>query len=324
MHDLRIISTMQSFSDKYQPKTLQELILDSETKQKLQAFITSGSIPNILLAGAPGTGKSTLAKILVNELRAEVLYINAALDNGIDIVRTRIQDFTKILTMDDKCKIVILDEADSLSRDAGGGSSAQAALRNIIDTSLKDTAFILTANYAERIIDPIQSRCVKIPITFTKKDVIALIAGIITEEKITYTKESFLDFVQSVVNKQFPDIRNILGTLQINTSDGKLSTIKIFKQTAIDEVADELFAMLISRQPQRAIREYCIRNSHIFLDDWESLGGKIFDRYSEAPGNQIEIGNKLMIIADGLYRIKSVTINQEIQFSAMCLALLHK
>jgi hypothetical protein len=116
----------------------------------------------------------------------------------------------------------------------------------------------------------------------------------------------------------------VIETLQINTVDGVLSTIKIFKQTAIDEIANELFAMLISRQPQRAIREYCIKNSHIFLDDWESLGGKIFDKYSEAPGNQIEIGNKLMIIADGLYRIKSVTINQEIQFAAMCLALLHK
>jgi replication factor C small subunit len=200
------------FVEKYRSKTLEDYIGNEQLKSIVAQYIKKNDLQNLLLYGTPGTGKTTLAKLIVNNFDCDFLYINASDERGIDTIRDKVQGFASSASFK-PIKIIILDEADFLT------IQAQASLRNIIETYSRTTRFILTCNYLERIIDPLQSRCQVLKITPpSKKEVAQHVANVLDQEDISY--ENFN--IAFIVNKHYPDIRKILNTCQVNTVDGKL------------------------------------------------------------------------------------------------------
>ena len=310
-----------TFSDKFAPTTLDEIILLPELKETIQGFLSKKTIPHLLLAGKPGCGKNTLINIIVKVLDADVLFINASLDNGIDMVRTKVLEFTKSMSMNNRLKIVVLNEADSLTNNTNG-SSAQDALRNIIDSSSDDTRFILTCNYISKISAPLQSRCTPINVKFDIKDILKLVIKILKTEKIEYTEASLGAFAEQTINKHFPDIRTILNRLELSCVKDKLFAIQTINCSELEKIATNIFEMITKKKHFQEIREYYIKQSDYIGEDWEILAGKIFDNFAEnshAENSQYE--NTLSIISDYIYRIAQVEINKEIQMAAMILKL---
>ena len=161
--------------EKYRPNELDNYIGNDHLKSKVSVYLESGDIPHLLLFGRAGTGKTTLAKLLINNIDCDYLYINASDENSVDVVREKVKNFASTLGFKDM-KVIILDECDYIT------PNAQAALRNLMETFSKSTRFILTCNYVEKIIDPIQSRCQTFAITPpSKKDVAKRLNDILKE-----------------------------------------------------------------------------------------------------------------------------------------------
>ena len=150
------------WAEKYRPRKVVDTILPNATRNRVQEFMSSGDIPNMLFTGTAGTGKTTLARAIADELGAELLYVNASLQGNIDMIRTDITQFVTTMSMDGSRKIVFLDEADYLS------SGAQPALRGFMDEFSKNVVFILTCNYPQRLIEPLISRLEVIDFKFAK------------------------------------------------------------------------------------------------------------------------------------------------------------
>ena len=198
--------------ERYRPTSLDTYIGNEHLKSKVSVYLESGDLPHLLLYGKAGTGKTTLAKILVNNIECDYLYINASDENSVDTVRNKVRGFASTMGFKDY-KIIILDECDYIT------PNAQAALRNLMETFSKHCRFILTCNFVERIIDPIQSRCQSFQvIPPSKKDVALHIHQILKEESIA----SKMDDVAGLVNAGYPDIRRVINSCQRQVVDGLL------------------------------------------------------------------------------------------------------
>ena len=198
--------------EKYRPTTLDTYIGNEHLKSKVSVYLESGDLPHLLLYGKAGTGKTTLAKLLVNNIECDYLYINASDENSVDTVRNKVRGFASTMGFKDY-KIIILDECDYIT------PNAQAALRNLMETFSKHCRFILTCNFVERIIDPIQSRCQSFQvIPPSKKEVALHIHNILKEEGIA----SKMDDVAGLVNAGYPDIRRVINSTQRQVVDGML------------------------------------------------------------------------------------------------------
>ena len=190
--------------EKYRPQILDQYIGNQHLKDKVKRYLQSEDIPHLLLYGKAGTGKTTLAKILTKNIKCDYLYINASDENKVDDVRIKIKNFASSIGFN-PLKILILDEADYLT------PNAQAALRNLMETFSRHTRFILTCNYAERIIDPIQSRCQSYKIVPPSKKEVALhLKNILELENIDFE----LDDIAIIINSSYPDIRQIINSAQ--------------------------------------------------------------------------------------------------------------
>ena len=199
--------------EKYRPTTLDTYIGNEHLKSKVSVYLESGDLPHLLLYGKAGTGKTTLAKLLVNNIECDYMYINASDENSVDTVRNKVRGFASTMGFKDY-KIIILDECDYIT------PNAQAALRNLMETFSKHTRFILTCNYVERIIDPIQSRCQPFQIVPpSRKEVAIHLNNILKEESVTFE----MDDVATLVNGGYPDIRRVINFAQRQVVDGKLS-----------------------------------------------------------------------------------------------------
>jgi len=198
--------------EKYRPSTLDTYIGNNHLKSKVSIYLESGDLPHLLLFGRAGTGKTTLAKLLVKNIECDYLYINASDENNVDTVRTKVKNFASTIGFKD-LKIIILDECDYIT------PNAQAALRNLMETFSKHCRFILTCNYVERIIDPIQSRCQLFQIIPpSKKEVAQKLHNILTEENVN----GELEDIKILVDSGYPDIRRVINSAQRNVVRGKL------------------------------------------------------------------------------------------------------
>ena len=203
--------------ERYRPQDLSTYVGNEHLKTKVERFLDDGNIPHLLLYGRAGGGKTTLAKIIVNNTECDYLYINASDERNIDLVRDKLKTFASSVGFK-PMKVVILDEADYLNV-----NSAQPALRNLMETFSAHCRFILTCNYVEKIIDPIQSRCQTYKIIPpSKKEVAVHAKNILEKENISFD----LDDLALVVTAGYPDLRKVINELQRMSINGKLSIDK--------------------------------------------------------------------------------------------------
>jgi len=206
--------------EKYRPRKISDCILPSDLLSMFQEFITQDSIPNMLLAGTAGTGKTTIARALCEELGCDYIIINGSEESGIDVLRTKIKDFASAVSLSGKVKVVILDEADYLNP-----NSTQPALRGFIEEFSKNCRFIFTCNYKNKIIPPLHSRTTVIDFKLNKADrpimasrFMKRLKDILAEENVTYD----MKVVVELLNKHFPDYRRVLNELQRYSSSGTI------------------------------------------------------------------------------------------------------
>jgi DNA polymerase III delta prime subunit len=198
--------------EKYRPNSLDNYIGNDHLKSKVSVYLESGDIPHLLLFGRAGTGKTTLAKLLVHNIDCDYLYINASDENSVDVVREKVKNFASTLGFKDM-KVIILDECDYIT------PNAQAALRNLMETFSKNCRFILTCNYVERIIDPIQSRCQSFQIIPPdRKQVAQHLANILSNEEVNYDIKD----IATIVNAGYPDVRRVINGAQRQVVNGSL------------------------------------------------------------------------------------------------------
>ena len=218
--------------EKYRPSKLENYVGNENIKKSITKYLDQNDIQNLIFYGPAGTGKTTLAKIIVANLDCDHLYINASDERGIETIRDKVQGFASVASFK-PLKVVILDEADFLT------IQAQASLRNIIETFSRTTRFIMTCNFVERIIDPLQSRCQVLKIVPpTKKDVAKHLNWILQQESI---KHNINDLVP-LVNQYYPDLRKCINTIQLSTQGGilELDQSILISSNYIDKVINAL------------------------------------------------------------------------------------
>jgi len=207
--------------EKYRPSNLDTYIGNDQLKSKVKVYLESGDLPHLLLYGKAGTGKTTLAKLLVNNIECDYLYINASDENNVETVRTKVKSFASTMGFKDY-KVIILDECDYIT------PNAQAALRNLMETFSKHCRFILTCNFVERIIDPIQSRCQSFQVIPPDRKQVAIhLSNILQSEGV----ENEVSDIALLVNSGYPDIRRVINSAQRQSIDGKLT---IDKQSIVE------------------------------------------------------------------------------------------
>ena len=294
---------MDLFVEKYRPQDLNGFVGDDTIRLKIQEYLKTGKLQNLLLFGPAGTGKTSLAKLIVGQLGADHLYINASDERGIDTIRDKIIPFASSIGFNG-LKVVILDESDYLT------AQAQATLRNVMESFSASCRFILTCNYLDRIISPLQSRCMAFGITPpSKKEVGQHILHICESEEINYTKED----LGQVIITHYPDIRKILNTLQGSLKDNQLVLdTKSLKNTDFE---NKVIQGLKNKIPLKDIRQIIADSG---ATQFESLFRCLYDNVEEYTTN---IGDAIIIIAQYQYEYGFV-VDKEICVAAMLNKLL--
>jgi replication factor C small subunit len=291
------------FTEKYRPDTLEGYIGNDDFKSSLQQWIDTNDVPHLLLCGGAGTGKTTAAKLIVNNINCDYVYINCSDENGIDTIRDKVKSFASSASFKPQ-KVVIMDEADFLT------INAQAALRNVIETFSLTTRFIFTCNYVERIIDPIQSRTIVFELTPpSMQDVAFKCVEILDLEGVTYTKA---DIVR-IVKQTYPDIRKSLNLLQSSIKNGDLQQSR--EVTNFNQTSDQIITLLKGQNIKNftTIRQLVMDSN---VRDYNELYRVLFERADEFTNSAIAT----LIIAD--YQYKSIMApDKEITFCG-CIAKL--
>jgi len=294
--------------EKYRPDTLEGYVGNEHILQKVRIYIENEDVPHLLLYGQAGTGKTTLAKIITNQIDCDVMYINASDENNVDTVRDKIRGFASSMGFR-KWKVIILDESDYLT------PNAQAALRNLMETFSKTTRFILTCNYVEKIIDPIQSRCQTFGITPpSKKEVAMRLKDILDGEGVQYEMPD----LAVLVNSGYPDIRRVLNAAQRQVIGGVLEIDKAstIQANYMDEVLTVLKSNDNLKDTFRNVRQI-IADSKV--KDFTPFYRFLYDNVDEYASGKA--GNIILKIAEAQYQDASV-VDKEINVMAMMLQIL--
>ncbi len=270
---------LTSWADKYRPQTLDDMVLNEKTKAMLKDMVAKGDLENMSLCGTCGKGKTTLAKVLVRSVNAETLFIPCGTDGTTDIVRNRIQPFCES-SSSGRLKCVILDEFDSASGGNAASNGMQKALRSLME-SFVDTRFIITCNYPKKIIDPIFSRCPKIDIGFTLRDVCVRVKQIWDAEGVKYDPETAKEFASRYAYKMLPDIRSIIKLAQLFSTSGTLRITDCAKDglssNPLKDFSDKVVDRIVSKTDYRTIRQMVVNNSSEYQGDYETLISSMCD-----------------------------------------------
>ena len=288
--------------EKYRPTNLDNYVGNESIKKSISNYIGQNDIQNLIFYGPAGTGKTTLAKLIVKNLDCDYIYINASDERGIETIRDKVSGFASTMSFK-PLKVVILDEADFLT------IQAQASLRNVIETFSRTTRFILTCNFIERIIDPLQSRCQTLKIVPPNKlDILKHLVKVIKRESISTVEED----LRTIVDNNYPDVRKMLNTIQVSTTDNKLNldTTALVSSNYMTQVVKELSG----KKSWRQIRQI-IANANV--QDFEELYRYLYDNASEfAPGKE---GTVAYYINEYSYQ-SNFRIDKEIN----CMALINQ
>lgn len=286
--------------EKYRPTTLDDFICSESNKEILSSFKDKKEIPNLLFTGTPGIGKTSLAKIIVNDiLGSQYLYINASDENGIDTIRTKVTGFAQTKSIDGNLKVIILDEADGLSIDA------QRVLRNTMEEFARITRFILTANYKYRVIPALQSRCQSFDLTPTLDLVARRCVSILKQEKVEIPQDQNAKLIE-LIKANSPDLRKCINELQKHSSAGKLQLVDIKNNEILKLIYSE-----VKKKNITSLRKALIENEHTFNSDYVSLLRNLFHYIDEEETDSKIKEWCLLQIAEHLYR-SSFVVDQEI------------
>ncbi len=296
------------WTEKYRPDTLEGYVGNDTLRAKLQQYIETQDIPHLLFYGTAGTGKTTAAKILVKNIDCDYMFINASDERGIDTVRDKIKGFASTVGFK-PLKIVVLDEADFLGREA------QPALRNMMEAYSATTRFILTANYIERIIDPLVSRTQVYKLTPpSKKEAALKLSDILKTENVEYDKQTIVQ----IVHAYYPDIRKIINTAQLQTRDGKLqvSVEQLIGQDLKLKVVDALMSTAPLKEKVNQIRQFVADQQ---IQDFTEMYQILYQHVEDYAPNKVP--ESIIAIAEGLYRDGQVP-DREINFVATLYTIL--
>jgi DNA polymerase III delta prime subunit len=297
------------WNEKYRPQTLDTYVGNDTVKATFQQYIDTSDVPHLLLYGDAGSGKTTLAKIVANTIAKDnYIYINASDENSVDTVRDKIKQFASSIGFGG-LKIIILDECDYMT------PNAQAALRNVIETFSKTTRFILTCNYVDKIIDPIQSRCQIFNIVPpSKKEVASHLVKILEGESVKYEKENLV----TIINQSYPDIRRVINTTQRCVIGGvlKLDETTLVEHNYLSSIVDVLKSNKNKKEKFDGIRQL-LADNHV--RDFNQMFRYLYDNVDTYANGFVS--TIILIIAEAQYK-DSFVVDHEINAMAMFIQII--
>jgi DNA polymerase III delta prime subunit len=292
--------------EKYRPKQIEKTVLPANLKAVFQQFVDQKNVPNLLLCGKAGVGKTTVARAMLEELGCDYIIINGSMNGNIDTLRVEIKNFASTVSFAGGRKYVILDEADYLNP-----NSTQPALRNFMEEFSKNCGFILTCNFKNKIIDPLQSRCSVIDFTIPKDERAAmaggffkLACGILKEENVDHDPKA----VAEVIKKYFPDWRRVLNELQRYSATGKIDSGIL---TDIKQVSIKTLVKDMKDKNFTAVRKWVGENADV---DTSSFFRELYDNSNEYLETK-SVPQLVLILADYQYKAAFVA-DQEINIAA--------
>ena len=301
------------WSQKYRPHTLQDTILPKDMKDTFQKFVDDKNVPNLLLSGSAGVGKTTIARAMLDELGADYIVINGSMNGNIDTLRVDIANFASTVSFSGGRKYVILDEADYLN-----ANSTQPALRNFMEEFSKNCGFILTCNLVNRIIPPLQSRCscINFNISVTDRPKLASqffkrVCNILESEKIEYDQKA----VAELINTYFPDWRRVLNELQRYAATGKIDAGILSNKGSAS--IEELIKLLKAKK-FTDVRKWVGENSDI---DSAMLYRGLYDILPTKLVSTSSVADSIIILAEYEYK-EAFVANPEINRMAALVTLM--
>jgi DNA polymerase III delta prime subunit len=280
------------WTEKYRPKKIEDCILPERLKKPFQEYVNQSNIPNLLLAGGAGVGKTTVAKAMCEEIGCDYMVINGSDESGIDTFRTKIKNYASSMSLSGGRKVIIIDEADYLNP-----NSTQPALRNAIEEFAVNCSFIFTCNYKTRIIEPLHSRCAVIDFGLKNDEKASMAAqffkrlqGVLETEKVEFDDK----VIAELVKKHFPDFRRVLNELQRYSQFGKIDT-GVLAQIGNIQI-DEIVAHIKSKD-FGAIRKWVATNDL----DTNTVFRQLYDSLYDIMKPQ-SIPQAVLIIADYQYK----------------------